>query len=258
MEANVNSKLNCFKPTTKDGRELKSTLTAFYEDLKYEFGKMFDEMKSEFVEICKAKDVEIKKLNDEVYSLRNRLIKLEDRIDDQEAYERRDTLIISGDKLPVATPNENCEQIVCKILEDNLSMKMSSSAISVSHRLGSKSISQKPDKRKIIVKLCRREDKMNILRSAKNMKPDKLFINESLTPQRQEIATALRRAKRELPNIITGTNSIDGSVYVWTKSSNAAATRDSRHRINSFHRLEDFCNRLLGKSASHFLVPASS
>ena len=258
MQSNFNSKLNAFKPSTKDGREMKETLTAFYEDLKSEFVRMMEVMKNEFMELYKVKDAQIDQLNGDVHVLQNRILKLEERLEDQEAYERRDTLIFSGDKIPTSNQNENCANLVCKLLQENLNLILSPSAISISHRLGGKPVSQKPDRRKIIVKLCRREDKMNILRSAKTMKPEKLFINESLTQQRQEIATALRKAKRELPSIITGTTSIDGAVYVWTKSADRNATRDVRHRVNNFHRFEDFCKSHLGKPMSHFLLPVSS
>lgn len=256
--ANFTSILNAYKPTTKDGRELKTTLSAAYEDIRKEFTKMFNEMRTEFLEINKTKDCKINDLQGEVNILKKRIIKLEDNIDEQEAYERRDTLIFSGDKLPTVAPHENCQNIVSKLLEENLNVKISASDISVSHRLGAKPKTQKPDKRKIIVKFCRRENKMNILRSARTVKPDKLFINESLTTQRQEISNALRRAKRELPHLVTGTTTLDGSVFVWTKSTDATATRDTRHRINSYHRLEEFCQHTLHRSASHFLVQTSS
>ena len=124
-------KLNAFKPTTKDGRELKQTLTAFYEDLKCEFTKMLNDMKEEFIATITAKDKKIEELSSEVTLLHGRIQKLEEKIDDQEAYERRDTLIFSGEKLPTSTPQENCATIVCKLLEENLNLKINASDISV-------------------------------------------------------------------------------------------------------------------------------
>ena len=53
------------------------------------------------------------------------MTQLEDKIDDQKAYERRDTLIISGKKLPETVPNENCSEHVRNILADNIGFTMS-------------------------------------------------------------------------------------------------------------------------------------
>ena len=251
--------LNSLKPTTKDGKEFKSTLLAFASDFKDEFTNMFTEMKSDFLQVCRAKDAKIEQLEGEVSSLKTKLYKLEEKIDDQEAYERRDTIIISGEKVPIVTPNENCTEMVCKLMEENLNLSVNAADISVSHRLGPKPITQKADKRKIIIKLCRRENKINILRCARAIKPQNLFFSESLTIQRQEISAALRKARRQLPNIISGTTTIDGSVYVWTRrgGSSGSSTRDMRHKINSMAQFEDFCQANLQMPASRFLYSTS-
>ena len=43
-----------------------------------------------------------------------------------------------------------------------------------------------------------------MLAAARRVKPDGLFLNESLTPQRQSISFALRNAKRQHPDIVSG------------------------------------------------------
>ena len=250
-----NNVLNSLKPSTKDGREIKSALLAFVEDFKAQFNDMFVEMKNEFLEITRSKDNRIQELEDEVTLLKNQLSKFEEKIEDQDAYERRDTLIISGDNVPVVTPNENCSQLVTELMRDNLNLTLNASEISVSHRLGPKPTSQKPDKRKIIIKLCRRDDKINIIRCARRVKPEKLFINESLTIQRQQVIMSLRKAKRQFPNLISGVTSIEGSVYAWTRptATSTNTTRDTRHKINGFQQLENFCQNHLQLPSANFL-----
>ena len=58
-------------------------------------------------------------------------------MEDQEAYECCDTLIIGGKKLPETVTNKNCPELFRNILADNLSLTMSATKISVSHRLES-------------------------------------------------------------------------------------------------------------------------
>ena len=71
-----------------------------------------DILKSEFTEKINEKDKEIAIVKSELNSVRTRLAQLEERQlaqleDDAEAYERRDTLIISGDGVPEAFQGEN-------------------------------------------------------------------------------------------------------------------------------------------------------
>ena len=87
-------------------------------------------------------------------------------MDEQEAYERRDTKILSGKNIPTSLLNENCPTLVSSLLQNKLNLVMPASEISVCHRLGAVSNSQQPDRRSIIVKFCRCEAKMNVVRSA--------------------------------------------------------------------------------------------
>ena len=239
------------QPTSKDGKSLKAAFLTFLQ----EFPTKLLETVNSIREDNRVKDEKISNLEKTVDELSAKVLKLEEGLDDQEAYERRDTLIISGKNVPTVSPNENCPALVQKVVADNLNLSISSSDISVSHRLGPPPRTQQPDRRRIIVKFCRREDKINILQAARRVKPTEVFINESLTPQRQTIMMALRRAKRQLPNLVSGTSTIEGSVYVWVPPPNPTApgARDLRLKINSFTRFEDFCLRTLKTPAAQFL-----
>ena len=81
--------------------------------------------------------------------------------------------------------------------------------ISTAYRLDGKN-----NKKSIVVKFCRRDIKNDLVTASRRSKPDQFFVNECLTPQRQTISYVLRRAKQEFPNIVSGSSSFDGKVYV--------------------------------------------
>ena len=96
---------------------------------------------------------------------------------------------------------------------------------------------------------------MDLLTAARRVKPQNLFLNESLTPQRQNISYGLRKAKRENPNIISGTSTFDGRVYVWVKPPNSDApdSRDVKITLNSYVSFENFCSRWLKKPMDTYI-----
>ena len=242
--------------TTKDGKTLKGAFVQFLTNFPLQMAKLFEDMKAEFHNSSRIKDEAIEKLQEDNKALHARVEKLEEQLDDQSAYERRDTLIISGKSIPTATPNENVSEIVCKVAHDVLHHEISASDISVAHRIGPKPLSQRPDNRKIIVKLCRRDVKSTILGAARRMKSPDLFVNESLTPQRQTISFALRRAKKRFPSKISGTTTTDGRVFVYVKpmAPETSSARDTRLQINTFTQLENFCQRTFGLPMDQFIL----
>ena len=99
-------------------------------------------------------------LKNEVTALRKYVVALEDRLEEAEAYERRDTIVLSGTELPAATDGENTANTVCSLMKEKVEIVIKkNSDISVLHRLGKKPATQSQDKRSIIVKLCRRDTK---------------------------------------------------------------------------------------------------
>ena len=241
--------------TTKDGKSIKTALLAFVNDFPQKMLSMLTEMKNEITDTCMKKDDQIECLENKVIALTNKVDLLDEKLDEQEAYERKDTIILSGKNIPPSSPNENCPTLVSSLLRDKLNLVMPASEISVCHRLGAVSNSQRPDRRSIIVKFCRRDAKMNVLRSARRVKAEDFYANESLTPVRQSIAFALRKAKYAHQSIISGSTTLDGSVYVWVKPPNPSApgARDIRHKINTLKKLEFFCQNALQRPSSNFL-----
>ena len=77
------------------------------------------------------------KFNSKVESLEKRIGHLEDKLDAQENYSRRDTLVLSGN-IPEFTVGENCGQIVRELISTKLEVDVGDIDISVAHRLGKK------------------------------------------------------------------------------------------------------------------------
>ena len=145
---------------------------------------------------------------DEVNSLKEKgdNEKLNEKGDNEDAYSRRDCVVLSGNGIPEATDGEIKSNVAINVFKNVLKLNVSPNDISTCHRLGRKPVSQGPDRRKnkIIVKLCRRDMKQELFGSCRKMKPRNVYINESLTKQRETIAYALRKMKHEHANVIKG------------------------------------------------------
>ena len=166
-----------------------------------------------FQAIMMRKSQEVADLQRTVKVMHDRIEKLEEIVDNNSSYERRDTLVISGD-IPPAKENENCATIVSELVREQLSLNLKREDISTAHRIGRKPLPGKVDKRGIIFKLCRRDIKRDILFACREQKP-KYYINEHLTPIRNTILYALRKAKAKHPVKVSSCRSVDGNVTVY-------------------------------------------
>lgn len=181
---------------------------------------------------------------------------MEDRIEDNDMYERRDTLVFSGAKLPVQQPNEDTSGIIAKLLKDNLNFpNLPNSEISVSHRLSSRDTKGLSGRSPIIVKFCRRHTKVDILNRARKKKPENLFINEHLTPMQATISFVLRKAKQDFPDLVSGSTTFDGANFVWIQPPNPAArgAKALRMKITSHRKLDEFCTNTLKKPLTEYI-----
>ena len=93
--------------------------------------------------------------------------------------------------------------------------------------------------------------------SGKQLRPN-MYVNESLTKTRSTIMYALRRAKMQYPDRISGSGSVEGKVAVWVKPLNPTApgpmrNTNTRMFINSRQKLEKFCVDILGVPVSTFV-----
>ena len=85
------------------------------------------------------------------------------------------------------------------------------------------------------------------MKAARTVKPDRLYINESLTPLRRTIHYVLRKARKKFPAKISGVITADGKVIVYVKPArpNLRNTRDTKFSLNTREKLEKFCNEIL-------------
>jgi hypothetical protein len=233
---------------SKDGKLIVEAITRKFDELTLRFSEMKEEFRAEIAK----KDEQVSGLQEEVDALKLKVSGMEEKVDDADAYERRDTLIFSGSSVPLVTEDENCGEIVRKLVKDKLNLNMAATDISTTHRLGRKPVTQKQDTRNIVVKLCRRDLKGDLLSACRQLKPDNLYINESLTPNRSTILYALRKAKRQFPDKVSGTGTMNGRVCVWVKPPNPETPlpRNSRMFVNTRLTLESFCTDILGVPSS--------
>ena len=237
-------------PLIKAFTDMKNEIIS---SLSEKFDDAISKMQEECLAVCNAKDEKISLLEDKCKTLQDKVTALEDRFDDEDAYIRRDSLIFSGDALQEHNQNQNCVEVVQKLLKDVLHIELKKEEISVTHRLGRKP-AQGPDSRSITAKFCRRDAKRDILLACRSQKPRILYIKESLTKLRQKIALALRKARRRPASPITAITTFDGRIFTWVKN-NTEGERDLRCCINTLPALEDFCQRHLGYPAADLLSP---
>ena len=82
------------------------------------------------------------------------------------------------------------------------------------------------------------------------------FTNEALTPTRQTIAFALRKAKKLYPELVSGSTTQDGKPYVWVYSANnnSSGAKTVKHLVHTHHRLEVFCSDIIRKPFSSLIA----
>ena len=131
-----------------------------------------------FTEMFEKKDREIKELLANVSMLETRVVKLEQQIDENSAHERKNTLIMAG-TIPHAPQAVDCKFIEREQILEHLGLEFAIEDISMGHRIGVKPKIQGEDKHNIMFKLCNRDEKRNILKSCKVVKPKKFYITET-------------------------------------------------------------------------------
>ena len=116
----------------------------------------------------------------------------------------------------------------------------------------------------IYVKLVRRDLKKQLITASKRQNrnsPDKIFINDSLTPLRTAVFRTLQRIKRD-NDVIKGVSSVEGEVYAYTaapaehgaRDRRTGPRKDQRHRINSQDQLRHFCDEFVKKPLEQFIT----
>ena len=134
-----------------------SSLKSDFFQLKTELGDLNSKL-NEFQDFKTETEAKLLANATEISDLKSSVAKLENLLDDSEAYERRDTIVLSGNSIPVSSVGEKCSEVARSLIKSQLKIDIQPSDISTAHRLGKKPVNQTPDQRKIIIKLCRRDD----------------------------------------------------------------------------------------------------
>ena len=205
-----------------------------------------------------ALDSQLTHFKSENESLRAQITKMDIAHDELEAYGRRESLIFSGDQIKPYEVNENCVDIAKNLINSTLKIPVVP-IISTAHRMGRPPApdSSRPDKRPIIVKFVKRDDKFLIMKTAmnKNTRVPGLFVNESLTPTRSKILYVLRKAKNIEDSPIKMTSTLNGRVFAHHKPSLTAPDNadNLKTEINTMAQLKDFCDNFLKNPLESFL-----
>ena len=150
-------------------------------------------------------------------ALQDKLIaSLQDDIEEQKQYSRRDSLRIEN-PWPETVP-ENTNKLVLNFANNILKTKLSESEISRSHRVGRPEKDENGDvkPRPILVKFIGYETRRSIYEGRTNMKDNEeakgIFVNEDLTKTRSKMAFIGRQLKRDKK--INDSWNYDGKIFI--------------------------------------------
>ena len=237
-----------------NNQKLVPTLITLFGDLYEKLLDAFEtkledavsRIEGKFASIIEEKDARIEELMNINSGLQEQVVTLDEKLDSMNAYSRKDTVIVSG-TLPAATPNESSHVVVCDLLKSKFpSIEMNANDISVAHRL-------QPKKPKsdgtipppnFVVKLVRRNLKIQLVKASREQDKNaanKIFVNESLSPQRTSVFQTLMKLKK-VHKAVKGVSTMDGEVYAYLEHpavaggvAAAGRHRDTRHRVTRQH-----------------------
>jgi len=127
--------------------------------------------------VCDSISYELK---EEINNLKNEKINLENLIEEQELYSRRNYLFIHG---LASEENEDTDEKIIKFFSENLEINVTKNDIDRFHRLGKIPPTWK-NSGPIIVKLIRHNLKVKICSKRKFLKGTDMLVTESLTKRR--------------------------------------------------------------------------
>ena len=106
--------LSDYQPKSVDGTVIGPAILSIFEYFKSKFETIFSDMREIFLKVCAERDVKIDKMNTEIFLLKKKVYVLEQRIEQNDSYERRDSVIISGKAVPPDQRDEDCLDLTCQ------------------------------------------------------------------------------------------------------------------------------------------------
>lgn len=163
--------------------------------------------------------------------LKDRIIKMEDEIDENQQYSRRNCLILHG--LGEGNP-ENHTQVVQEFFKDKLKIEVTVDQIDRAHRLGvsgrhTMANAVARGARPMIVKFVSYRTRQKIFQEKKVLKGTKITITESLTARRTQLMKCAKE-RFGLKNVWT----MDGKIVIMHKK--------KKHYITNHTQLTDLEN----------------
>ena len=88
--------LSDYQPKSVDGTVIVPAILSIFEYFKSKFETIFSDMREIFLKVCAERDVKIDKMNTEIFLLKKKV----DLLEQNDLFERRDSVIISGRAVP--------------------------------------------------------------------------------------------------------------------------------------------------------------
>ena len=125
------------KNLSAEAKSIMDYMKTEFAKFKTEVSEDINNLRSDFTDLRELLAPKLKEIDDlkmHFTCLEDKVRKLENTIDEADAYERRDTVIIAGTGLPVSSQGENCGAIVQQLVKDHLSLEIQISDINTAHR----------------------------------------------------------------------------------------------------------------------------
>ena len=109
------------KANSQDGKFLVPAILNVFKELKSNLDDCFDGLQSQLLDVIKQQEAQIAKLTTDNKELCRRLERLDEKVDSDDAYERKDSLILSGPEIPPypSNGNEDTKKSLLTCLETN-------------------------------------------------------------------------------------------------------------------------------------------
>lgn len=155
---------------------------------------------------------DLQNMTDRLDELQNKYNDIEDILDEQEQYSRRNCLVVHGVS---ENDRENTNEVIMGIIKNNLNIDVRPGDLDRSHRLGAKGRGERP--RGIIVKFTNYSIRDLVYKAKRRLKgtTPKMYILESLTAKRAKLLSDLRKTHVDK---LTASWTQDGRVHLLTKS----------------------------------------
>ena len=139
-------------------------MNAQFSSLREDLSTLTDkhELKSEIAAlraVIADREESINVLKSVVGFMKAKVTNLANLIDDEDAYIRRESLILSGSAVPPRQNGEISSNVARQVIKYKLKIIVQSNEISVCHRLGPKRMNQAADARPLTVRFCKRDTK---------------------------------------------------------------------------------------------------